>query len=103
MRDHLANLPRPPVALVAREDNLVEREDGVVIKRNPYTDVRVADRQRRENAVPLQRGAPRYDPPDEAYPGNGPNDAYYREWMESAWVGHHPDPPAENRYLVEDR
>ena len=95
MRDHLAHLPPPPVALV-------EREDGVVIKRNPYTDVRVADRQRRENAVPLQRGAPRYDPPDEAYPRNGPNNAYYRDWHENAWVGHHPDPPAENRHYGEN-
>ena len=95
MRDHLAHLPPPPVALV-------EREDGVVIRRNPYTDVRVADRQRRENEVPLQRGAPRYNPPGEAYPRYDPNNAAYRDWHENAWAGHHPDPPAENRYRGEN-
>ena len=105
MHDHLAHLPPPPVALV-------EREDGVVIRRNPYTDVRVADRQRRENEVPLQRGAPRYDPPDEAYPRYDPPDeayprydppnAAYRDWHDRAWAGYHPDPLAENRYRGEN-
>ena len=92
VRDHLDYLPRPPVALVARNDNLVEREDGVAIRRNPNTDFRIAERQRRENAVPLRRDAPRDDP----------HDAQYREWMNDAWVGHHPDPPAENRHRGEN-
>ena len=89
-RNDFAHLPTPPVALVGRAD-------GVVIRRNPNADVRIADRQRRESVTPLQRGAPRHDPPYEAYHEYDPPNAAYRDWHESAWAGRRPNPPAEYR------
>ena len=83
--DNLAYLPLPPACLV-------ERRDGPRFQRNTTVDFREVDRLRRENEVSLRRGASMHDPPNEAY----------RDWHERAWVGHHPDPRAENRYRWEN-
>ena len=55
-------------------------------------DYRETDRLRREHEPNLQRGTPARSPPD----------AGYNAWHESAWVGHHPAPPAEDRYYGEN-
>ena len=57
-------------------------------------DFRLTERPVRIDPVPSRRDAswyPYYDRNGQSY------NAQYRDWMEEAWVGHHPDPQAGNR------
>ena len=90
----LDDLHRAPLDLVPNRNALVDRSDGVSIRRNPNVDFRLAERPVRVESVPPRRDAPRHPYHDRQ--GQSSN-TQYSEWMESAWVGRHPDPPAGSR------
>ena len=56
-------------------------------------DFRLTERPVRIEPVPSRRDVPRYPYHDRH--GQSSN-TQYRDWMEEAWVGHHPDPKAGN-------
>ena len=92
---NLDDLPRAPNAVVPNRNALVGRSDGVPIRRNPNVDFRLTERPVRVDPAPSRRDAPRNN---QYYDCNGQSyNAQYRDWMDEAWVGHHPDPQAGYR------